>query len=64
MTVTQFVIAKDGSVTDVDVVIGICEEFKQECLRVLNNMPEWEPGIQFGKQVKVLYTLLIRFKLE
>jgi len=64
MTVTQFVIEDDGTINDIDVVIGLCDEFKKECERVLSNMPKWEPGIQKGEKVKVLFTMPIRFKLE
>lgn len=64
MTVSQFVVAKDGSVEDIDVVIGLCQEFKDLNLEILSNMPSWEPGVQRGKKVKVLYTIPIRYKLD
>lgn len=64
MTVTQFVVEKDGSITNVDVVIGLCQDFKNECHRVISNLPKWEPGRQNGKAVRVLFTLPTRFKLE
>lgn len=64
MTVTQFAIDKDGSIKDIDVVIGLCQEFKDLNLKILSNMPKWEPGIQHGEKVKVLYTLPIKYKLE
>jgi len=64
MTVTQFVIDVDGSVSDIDVVIGLCQEFKDLNIEILSNMPKWEPGIQRGEKVKVLYTLPIKYKLE
>ena len=60
----EFVIAKDGSVTNVVAkrkVDGGCTE---EALRVIKKMPNWAPGIQEGKPVNVKYTLPIKFKLE
>lgn len=63
-TVTQFVIDKDGSVKDIDVVIGLCQEFKDLNINILSNMPKWEPGIQRGEKVKVLFTLPIKYKIE
>jgi len=64
MTVTQFVIDVDGQVKEIDVVIGLCQEFKDECERVISNMPKWNPGVQQGKKVKVLYTMPIKFQLK
>lgn len=60
----EFIIDKDGSVTNVVAkrkVDGGCTE---EALRVINAMPNWIPGIQEGKPVKVKYTLPIKFKLQ
>ena len=60
----EFVITKDGSVTNVVAkrkVDGGCTE---EALRVIKKMPNWAPGIQEGKPVNVKYTLPIKFKLE
>lgn len=64
MVIAQFVVQKDGTVTDIDIVRGLCQDFKNECERVLHQLPPWEAGVQDGKKVKVLYTLPIRFKLE
>lgn len=64
MTVTQFVIDKDGSITDIDVVIGLCQEFKDQNMELLSNMPKWEPGIKNGEKVRVLYTIPIKYRLE
>ena len=60
----EFIIAKDGSVTNVVAkrkVDGGCTE---EALRVINAMPNWTPGRQEGKPVNVKYTLPIKFKLQ
>ncbi len=64
MTVTQFTIDKTGSIKDINVIIGLCEDLKKENLKVIKNMPKWEPGVKNGKKVDVLYTLPIRYKLE
>lgn len=63
-TVTQFVIDKDGSVKDIDVVIGICQEFKDLNMEIISKMPKWEPGIQRGEKVKVLFTIPIKYTLN
>ena len=60
----EFIIAKDGSVTNVVAkrkVDGGCTE---EALRVINTMLNWTPGRQEGKPVNVKYTLPIKFKLQ
>lgn len=59
----SFVIDKDGSVTDAQVVRGVDPLLDKEALRVVNAMPKWEPGIQYGKAVKVQYTVPINFSL-
>lgn len=59
----SFVIDKDGSVTDAKVVRGVDPLLDKEALRVVNAMPKWEPGIQYGKAVKVQYTVPINFSL-
>lgn len=59
----SFVIDKDGSVTDAKVLRGVDPLLDKEALRVVNAMPKWEPGIQYGKAVKVQYTVPINFSL-
>lgn len=59
----QFVIEKDGSVTDVKVLRGVDASLDKEAVRVINSMPKWKPGKQRGKPVRVSYTLPINFTL-
>jgi periplasmic protein TonB len=40
------------------------DELANECLRVVKLMPNWKPGTQNGKPVRVAYTLPLKFKLE
>lgn len=60
----QFVVDKEGSVVNVEVLQGVCDDIKAECYRVVKDMPKWMPGMANGKPVKVRYTLPIRFNLE
>ena len=62
--IVQFVVDTFGVLNDVNVKRGICQEMKEECLTVVNNMPLWEAGVQRGRKVKVQYNLPIKFKLE
>lgn len=57
--VVTFVIEKDGSVTDIKVLRDIGFGTKEEAIRVLKNSPNWIPGEQEGKKVRVLYALPI-----
>jgi len=64
MTVTQFKIGKDGRTKDIDVIIGLCQEFVDMNTSIILNMPSWEPGMKNGEKVDVLYTLPIRYKIN
>ncbi|MCB0698906.1 MAG: energy transducer TonB [Chitinophagaceae bacterium] len=60
----SFVVNEDGSVQDARVERGIGGGCDEEALRVVKNMPNWKPGIQNGRAVRVLFTLPIVFRLE
>jgi protein TonB len=59
-----FVINRDGSVVDAEVVRGVDPSLDKEALRVINTMPKWSPGKQRGKPVRVKYTIPITFRLQ
>ena len=59
----KFVIDKNGKVIDVKVVRSVSKELDAEALRVVSSMPNWTPGAQQGKKVKVSYIVPINFKL-
>jgi len=61
----QFVVEKDGSVSQIDIVRTIGGGCGKEVARVINKMNDqvsWEPGMQNGKPVRVRYTLPVTFK--
>jgi|TARA_B100000900_G_scaffold18798_1_gene14735 protein TonB len=60
----QFVVDKDGAVTEVKAVKGIGAGCDREAERVLNSSPKWTPGKQRGRSVKVRMVLPIIFKLN
>jgi TonB family protein len=62
--ISQFVVNEMGKVTGVKILRGLNADFDAETIRVLNNMPDWSPGKQGGKNVSVYYTLPITFKLK
>ena len=59
----DFVIEKDGSVTDVRVVKGVSEELDAEALRVVKASPKWKPGRVNGNRVRTSLTIPVEFKL-
>lgn len=64
----QFVVEKNGSISDVNVVRDIgggCGEAAKKVVESMNNMPQkWTPGKQRGRAVKVYFTLPVVFKLQ
>lgn len=60
----QFVVEKDGSITDVKVVKGIGAGCDEEAARVVSEAPDWNPGKQRGMAVRVYRTVPIRFILR
>jgi len=61
--IVQFIIERDGSLTDIKVVRGVSKEIDEEAVRALNLCPKWSPGIQNGKAVRCSYTVPISFSL-
>ena len=62
--IVQFVVGRDGSVTDAKVMRGVNPELDAEAVRVVSIMPKWNPGKQRGKAVAVKYTMPIMFRLQ
>ncbi|MBU2915535.1 MULTISPECIES: energy transducer TonB [Reichenbachiella] len=60
----QFVVDKDGSITEVRAIKGIGAGCDEEAVRVLQGAPKWKPGKQRGRAVKVRMILPITFKLS
>ena len=62
--VVEFVVGKDGSITNVRVVRPRHPALDREAVRVVSAMPTWVPGRNNGQPVKVTYTLPVTFKLQ
>jgi TonB family protein len=60
--IVRFVVGKDGSISNAQVVKSVHPSFDAEALRIINNMPKWIPGTQNGKPVNVKYVVPINFK--
>jgi len=62
--IATFVVEKDGSISNAEVVKSVAPSLDAEALRVINAMPNWIPGKQNGKEVRVKYTVPISFHLQ
>ena len=61
--VVEFVVNEDGSISDEKVTRSVFPSLDNEALRVIKNMPKWQPGVVDGKNVRVKYTIPLSFKL-
>lgn len=61
--VVQFVVDKEGNVTEPSVVKSAGEVLDAEALRVVGMMPRWTPGMNDGKPVRVKYVMPFTFKM-
>ena len=62
--IVQFVVEKDGSVSNPKVVRSIDPDLDGEAVRVISIMPKWKPGMQKGQAVRVKYTVPVTFRLD
>ena len=60
----QFVVEKDGSVTDVKTMKSVDPSLDREAERVVKSMPKWIPGKQNGSAVRVKYFVPVVFRLQ
>ena len=62
--VVQFVVERDGSVSQVKVVRGVDPSLDKEAQRVISSMPKWIPGKQNGQAVRSRFTVPVTFRLQ
>ena len=62
--IVQFVVERDGSISDIHTLRGVNPDLDAEAIRVVSLMPKWKPGKQRGKAVAVKYTMPIMFRLQ
>lgn len=60
----QFIVEKDGSISNPKAVRDIGGGCGEEAVRVVRGMPKWTPGKQRTQTVRVQYTLPVVFQLE
>ena len=62
--IVKFIVEDDGSIGDVEVMKGLGFGCDEEAIRAIKNMPNWKPGKQNGKNVRVYYNMPVVFKLD
>lgn len=62
--IVQFVVDRDGAITNPSIVRGVDAYLDKEAIRVISTMPKWKPGMQNGKKVRVKYTVPVSFRLQ
>ena len=62
--VVKFVIEKDGQVSEPEIVKSVYPALDEEARRVIRCMPNWQPGKQSGKVVRVYFTMPVTFRLN
>ena len=62
--VVQFLINKNGAISDASVLRSVDRLLDAEAVRLVRSMPKWKPGMQKGKAVTVKYTLPVQFRLK
>lgn len=60
----EFVVEKDGSLTDIKVIRDLGFGTGAEAIRMLRNAPRWKPGVQNGKTIRVRYSLPIMLDIK
>jgi len=61
--VAQFIVNKDGTVSDIKIVKSLNATCDREAMRVLSMMPKWKPGVQDDKPCRTMFSIPIVFKL-
>jgi len=59
----RFVVEKDGSIGEIEIIRGVHELIDTEAINVVKNMPDWKPGKHRGRKVSVWFTIPIVFQL-
>lgn len=62
--VATFLVQKDGSITDVELLRGIGGYCDEEAIRLIKSMEKWQPGKLKGEAVVTRMRIPVRFKLE
>lgn len=60
----EFVVEKDGSIKQVNVLRSVCQALDEEAIRVVKSMPKWKAGENNGQKCRSFFQLPITFSLQ
>ncbi|MBO4645741.1 MAG: TonB family protein [Bacteroidales bacterium] len=60
----EFVVEKDGTISNITVQRGVCEALDEEAIRVVKAMPRWKPADDNGRKCRSYYTIPVIFLLK
>jgi len=60
----EFVIEKDGSISNPKVIVSARPDLDAEAVRVISMMPNWKPAEHQGKIVRQFFSLPVKFSIE
>lgn len=60
----EFIIEKDGKVSNVRAVKGVSDALDAEAVKVIAASPKWKPGKVKGNKVRTMITIPVEFRLE
>ena len=60
----EFIIEKDGSVSNARVKVPLFPDCDNEAVRAIMSMPKWKPGRNMGKPVRCFYQVPVSFKIQ
>lgn len=63
VVILEFIVEKDGSLSNINVIVPVYPDLDNEAVRVIKKSPNWKPGLHLGKPVRVYYQVPIRFRL-
>ena len=58
-----FVVERDGTVSNVNIVRGIDKLLDDEAKRAIESSPKWSPGLQRGRPVRVRFSIFLNYTL-
>jgi periplasmic protein TonB len=61
--VVRYTITEYGTISDIEIIQSVTDELDKEAIRVVKNMPKWEPGMEEGEAVRVTLSIPIWFRL-
>lgn len=61
--IAQFIIERDGSISDPQIIRGIDPKLDKIALEIINKLPNFTPALQNGERVRVKYTVPVTFKM-